>query len=94
MDKKLNTVLFFIAATIANIIIMLFLSGLLLFIFARFLAPLLPPLVNQLLLVCILIGSVVLTYFIYHKVMRLLLRKYDFEKYFSPLIKRNKKNGF
>ena len=43
MNKKLNTVLFILGATLFNIVVMIILFFVLMVIFARFLAPALPP---------------------------------------------------
>lgn len=91
MNRRLNSVLFIIAATVANVLMMIVIFGVLLVLFARFVAPMLSPGVNQILLLVLFVGSVVLTYVLYHRLMRWLSRRYDLEKYFGPLFGRDKR---
>ncbi|MCX7786391.1 MAG: hypothetical protein N2442_01685 [Spirochaetes bacterium] len=87
MNKKLNTVLFVIGATLVNMVmILLFLAGFLLY--GAFLAPRLPPEVNSIALLLLFIGSIIGTYFLYHRIMRFLSNKVNWDKYFSPLFGR------
>ena len=87
MDKRFNTTLFIIAATVVNIVLMMLLFLVSFVIFARFLAPILPPGVNRALLLVLLIGSVVGTYVIYHRVMRWVSKRYNLDAHFSPLFR-------
>lgn len=92
MNKKLNTVLFLLGATVINIIIMIALFLLGMFLFGRFLpgfassgrAPLM-----MVLLFAVTLGG---TYGIYHSLIRLLARFVDLDRYFQPILgnKRNK----
>lgn len=88
MNKKLNTVLFVLGATVVNMVMMilLFLAGFLLY--GAFLAPRLPPTVNSIALLILFIGSIIGTYVLYHRIMRYLSNKVNWDKYFSPLFGR------
>lgn len=88
MNRRLNSVLFVLAATIANILAMVVIFALLLVIFARFIAPALPTQVNQVMFLVLFLVSVVGTYVIYHRVMRMLMNKYDLRKHFGPVFGR------
>lgn len=88
MNRRLNSVLFILAATVFNILVMFAVFALALITFARFLAPSLPPGANQIILIALFIASIVLTYLIYHRLVRWLTRKYDFEQWFGPLFGR------
>lgn len=90
MNKKLNTVLFILGATLFNIVVMIVLFFILMVVFARFLAPALPPGANQIILLLLFVASVALTYVLYHRIMRYLTTKYDMETYMAPLFKRKK----
>lgn len=85
MNKKLNTVLFVLGATLVNIVMMIFLfiTGFLLY--GAFLAPRLPPEVNSIALLILFIGSILGTYFLYHRIMRYLSNKVNWDMYFAPL---------
>ncbi len=88
MNKRLNSVLFILGATVANIVVMTILFLVLLVLFARFLAPVLPPWANQLGLLLLFVGAVVGTYLLYHRFMKWLSEKYPLEHYFGPLFSR------
>ncbi|MFP4484042.1 MAG: hypothetical protein ACLFO1_04235 [Spirochaetaceae bacterium] len=88
MNKKVNTVLFIVGATIANVLFMSIVFVVLFILFGRFLAPLLPPAADQIVVVIIFVGSIVLTYFAYHRMIKLLTNRVDMEKYFDPIFKK------
>ncbi len=90
MNKKVNTVLFIIGATIGNVLFMTIVFLVLFILFGRFLAPVLPPTADQIAVVIIFVGSIVLTYFAYHQVIKMLTNRVDMEKYFDPIFKRKK----
>lgn len=91
MNKRVNTVLFVIGASVVNVIIMLFLFLALFVVFARFLAPALSPGANQLIMVLIFVVSIGVTYFIYHRLVRWLSTRIDMDKYFDPIFGRKKR---
>lgn len=91
MNKKVNSILFILGATIANIIVMTVIFFVLLILFARFLAPVLPAWANQLGLLVLFVGSVVVTYLIYHRFMKWLSQKYPLEQYFGHLFKQRRR---
>lgn len=91
MNKRLNSVLFIIGATVANIVSMVVIFGVLMVLFARFLAPHLAPGANQIILLVLFVGSVVITYVLYHRFMKWLSEKYTLQDYFGPLFGRNKR---
>jgi membrane protein YdbS with pleckstrin-like domain len=88
MDKRVNSILFILAATVVNIVLMIVLFLVAFLVFARFLAPHLPPGVSRALLLVLFIGSIVGTFLIYHRLMKWATRKYEMEKYFAPLFGR------
>jgi membrane protein YdbS with pleckstrin-like domain len=80
-----------IGATIVNVIVMFAIFLALFVLLGRFVAPHFSPGVNQILLLVVFIGAMVLTYFLYHRVMRYLASKYDLEKYFEPIFRKSRK---
>lgn len=94
MNKKANTVLFILGATVVNVLIMIVIFLALFVVFGRFIEPNLPPQVNQIVMLLLFIGSIVATYFLYHKLVKWLSDKYDLDKYFDPIFRRGgpKKN--
>jgi hypothetical protein len=92
MNKKVNTVLFIIGATIANLVIMLgiFLT---LIVLVGYIMPedAAPGAISAVFMV-IFLGSLVASYFIYQRLIALLSKKIDMEKYFHPIFRpRGKK---
>jgi hypothetical protein len=81
MNKKLNTALFMLGATIFNLVLLaiLMMAGL-----VAILALKLP----QLLVIVWFLISMVGSFLIYNQVVKLITRKIDMEKYFLPLFKR------
>ena len=86
MNKKVNSVLFILGATLANVLIMIVLFILFLFIHLRFIAPNIAPETAQLLLIVIFFLTIGLTYVIYNSLMKLIAKRIDLEKYFDPLL--------
>ncbi len=95
MNKKVNTVLFILGATIFNVLVVIICFILLMFIYARFLFNLIPEEVSSWSFTFIFIISIVASFVAYRFLMKYLLKKVDVEKYFDPIFgKRNiKKPG-
>ncbi len=86
MNKKVNTILFILGATIVNIIVMAILFILCLVLIARFVNPessLMPLWLGVMFLVSI--GG---SFFLYTFVMKRISAKFDMEKYLDPIFKR------
>jgi membrane protein YdbS with pleckstrin-like domain len=90
MNKKANTVLFVLGATVANVIVMIVVFVALLVPFVRFLSPALSAGVNQAVVFVIFIAAIVITYFVYHKAVKYLSEKIDMDQYFHPIFSRKK----
>lgn len=86
MNRKLNSVLFIVAATVGNLLLMVLLMTLSL-VALSFLRGV-PDGVLSVLTVVLFIGSIAATYWIYHRLMRYLAVHYDLEEHFAPLFKR------
>lgn len=91
MNKKLNTTLFILGATLVNIVIMglLFFAGF--FLASRLLPEDVSPNLVLIVFMLIFIGSILGSFFIYHRLVRLLSSRIDMEKYFHPIFKQKKK---
>jgi hypothetical protein len=81
MNKKLNTALFMIGATVFNLLL---LFVLLILGWVLIAALKLPPL----LLIVVFLAAMVGSFLIYNQVVKFIARKIDMEKYFLPLFKR------
>ncbi len=91
MNKKLNTVLFLLAASIYNIVIMILIIVLLLFIISRFITEEASPGFASGLFILVFILGIAGSFFIYHRTIKYLSTKIEFDKYFMPLIRSRKK---
>jgi len=93
MNKKLNTALFFVGATIVNLLIVMAI-GLAVFIpYALFVAPHVPGPTNLLALVLVVIGSMAASFPLYRRLIQWFEKKVDVEKYFDPIVKLSEKKS-
>jgi heme/copper-type cytochrome/quinol oxidase subunit 1 len=87
MGKKTNTLLFILGATLFNIIVTVVCFLVLLLLFAKFFAPMLPETAAAWALPVVFIGSVVLSFVLYRLALKQLMKRIDVDKHFSPLFK-------
>ncbi len=91
MNKKVNTALFIIGATVVNLIMMM------IFIFVGlFLISLIPMEnanqgVTTVAVILVFFGAIVGSFFVYHKLIKFISTKIDMEKYFHPIFKKKGK---
>jgi len=87
MNKKMNTALFIVGATVANILLMI----ILIIIGFAGVSALLPQKTNprfaSILFLLVFLASIAGSFFIYHKVIQLISKRIDMEKYFHPIFK-------
>jgi len=97
MNKKINTVLFILGATVFNIIITVVSFLLLLIFYAKVLIKILPEGANNWSFPIIFIAAIAISFVVYKFVIGFLIKRVNVEKYFDPLInaryKPKKKNG-
>lgn len=91
MNKKINTVLFVLAATAVNIVVMGILFILCMVLIARFVDPesALMPLWLGLMFIVSIGGS----FYLYTLAMRKLTNRYDMEKYLDPIFFKKRSRG-
>ncbi|MEW6565663.1 MAG: leader peptide processing enzyme [Spirochaetota bacterium] len=87
MNKKANTIVFMLVATLFNVIITVACFVLLLLLYGRLLAPLLPQETAAIGLPIVFIAAIVLSFVIYRYALKLFTKRFEAEKYFDPLIK-------
>ena len=93
-NKRLNTILLIVAATVLNLVVMAVLYFALVILYGRFGAPYIPPEYGAAILVGLFLAVAAFTYFGYYHFMRLLAVRYDMERYFDPIFPKGKpKNG-
>jgi hypothetical protein len=90
MNKKVNTVLFLLGATVFNLLIMFILIALFLVLISAVFRDSLNPNLFSILMIVVFIGSIAASFFIYGRVVKWLSRKIEMEKYFLPLFRRKK----
>jgi Kef-type K+ transport system membrane component KefB len=88
MNKKTNTVLFMLGATVVNVILMVAIFVLLFWLYGTFIGPRVSPTVTSYLLIVLFVGSIALTYFIYHRIVKWISNKWNLDDYFDPIFKR------
>jgi hypothetical protein len=90
MNKKVNTLLFVLCATLFNVIIAVISFFLLLLLYGKFIFPLIPESGKGWAVSLILLASITISIFVYRAVLKHLLNKIDVEQYFDPLfVKQN-----
>ena len=85
MNKKLNTILFILGATLFNIIITVAAILLLLTIYANLLMRRVPESSQIWFILIIFIASIAISYVVYRFVLNFLIKKIDMEQYFDPI---------
>jgi len=90
MNKKANTVLFLLGATVFNLLIMFLLIVIFLVLISAIFRDSLNPNVLSILMIFVFVGSIAASFFIYGRLVKWLSRKIDMEKYFLPLFRRKK----
>lgn len=91
MNKKTNTILFMLGATIANIVMIVLLWLGLTALYGVTLAGQIGPQGNQIAVIVILVASVALTYFLYHRLIKWISNKWNLDEHFDPIFSRGKK---
>ena len=91
MSKKTNTLWFILGATVFNVLSTLIIFFGLFLVFARFIVPYLPEQSVTWGFTIIFVGSIVLTFLLYRFILKILMKKIDFEKYFDPIFGRKRK---
>jgi len=86
MNKKINTILFILGATVFNIIVTM-LSFLLLLILNAQVMKYMPEGAQAWSFPLIFIAAIAIAFFVYKFVLGIIIKKVDVEKYFDPLIK-------
>jgi len=89
MNKKMNTILFILGATVFNVIIAVISFILLAILYAKFLFPIISPSGQSWGFSLIFIASIAVSIFVYRLVLKALLKRIDVEKYFDPLFVKN-----
>ena len=92
MNKKVNTLLFILGATVFNIIVTILCFMALSLIFTKVIMPLIPEESNfrGWGFTLIFIAAIIVSFLVYRFVIKLLMKKIAVEKYFEPIFSRRK----
>jgi hypothetical protein len=85
MNKKVNTILFILGATVFNIIVTVLSFLLLLIIYAKTLMRILPEVAQSWSFPFIFIAALGIAFFAYRYILRFLISRIEIEKYFDPI---------
>ena len=93
MNKKLNTVLFLLGATVLNLLIMLVLVVILgaVAVLATRSMEEVNQAVSMIAVIVILFGSIAGTFFIYNRLIKWVVVKWDLEKYIEPVFRGSRR---
>jgi hypothetical protein len=87
MNKKVNTILFVLGATLFNILVTVICFAVLIVLYAKTIMPVIPEDGRSWGFPLIFIASIVISFFVYRLALKLFLRKVEVEKYFDPIFK-------
>jgi Kef-type K+ transport system membrane component KefB len=79
-----------LGATVVNVILMVAIFILLFWLYGRFIAPSVSTQATSYVMIVIFVGSIALTYFLYHRIVKWISKKWDLDEYFDPIFKRRK----
>jgi len=88
MNKKVNSFLFVLGATLFNVIVAVVSFILLLLLYAAFINPMIPEGGISWAFPLIFLASIAISIFVYRAVLKYFLAKIDMEKFFDPIFIR------
>ncbi|GBU27889.1 hypothetical protein R84B8_01432 [Treponema sp. R8-4-B8] len=92
MNKKVNTILFVLGATLFNTIVAVISFIVLIILYGKFIFPKIPESGYGWAASLILLASIAISIFVYRAVLKYFINKINVEQYFDPLfVKRNLK---
>jgi hypothetical protein len=90
MNKKANTLLFILGATLFNVLITI-VSILLLSLLLEYLMPIMPDTLHIWGFPLIFIAAIAISFFAYRFVLKMVTKKIRIENYFDPIFTRRRK---
>jgi len=94
MNKKVNTLLFMLGATLFNIIVTILVFLVLMILFSMFIAVHVSEAAHAWSFSLIFLAAIACTFLLYRIILKYLMKKINMEKYFDPIFSRGnvKKN--
>jgi len=94
MNKRVNTLLFVLGATLFNVIVAVVSFFILFILYIKFIYPFVPESTYNWTFSLLLLGSIAVSILVYRAVLKRFLDKFDIEKYLDPIfVKRNIKKS-
>ena len=88
MNKKANTILFMLAATVLNVIMMVVIFLALMLLYAWVAPGGFSTQVGQIVGIVLFLAAIGLTYFLYHRLVKWISNKWNLDEYFAPIFGR------
>jgi hypothetical protein len=88
VNKKANTLLFMLGATLFNIIITIVSFVALFLVYIRFLAPVLPEESAQWAFLVVFVGAIAIGFVVYRGLLKIITKRVKIEDHFDPLFGR------
>jgi hypothetical protein len=92
MNKKTNTVLFILGATVFNLLVTALSFVILLVVYVKFIVPLLPEESAAWGFPIIFVAAIAIAFLTYRMVINRLMKKIDLGKYFDPIFAGKQRN--
>ncbi len=86
MNKKVNTAIFIIVATLLNLLLMILITGLLIFIVVQ----LVSPKYAMIFFAIAFILGIALSFLAYSSIMKYISNRFDLDKYLHPIFNKNR----
>jgi phosphoglycerol transferase MdoB-like AlkP superfamily enzyme len=94
MNKKVNTLLFILGATLFNVLVTLLILAAFVLFYFKIVMVLIPEVSPPLVLFLFFIAALAVSFLIYRCAVKQIINKVDLEKYFDPIfIRRNIKKS-
>ena len=93
MNKKANTILFMLGATAVNVIMMVVIFLALMLLYAWIVPGGFSTQVGQVIGIVLFLGSIGLTYFLYHRMVKWMSKKWNLEEHFDPIFGKRGGSG-
>ena len=90
MNKKTNTLLFILGATVFNVFVTVLCFVVMMILYAKFVMVFLPEEAHSWAFPLMFIIAIAITFFLYRFALKLLLKKIQVDKYFDPIFGKKK----
>ena len=87
MNKKANTILFMLGATVLNVVLMVVIFLALMLLYAWIVPGGFQSQLGQVIGIVLFLGSIGLTYLAYHKLVKWISNKWNLEEHFDPIFR-------